>query len=278
MLTLLFLSACARDVGPFQPGPWGNDETTEDTAVPVFDGLLWADEFDGPAGTSPDPSKWTYDIGGHGWGNEQLEHNTDRTDNVRLSGDGVLEIVALEESYQSNAYTSGRIKTEGLFTFDYGRIEARIKVPAGSGLWPAFWMLGDDFSTVGWPDCGEIDILETRGSEPRTVINTVHGPGYSAGDGVSNTTVLAEGSTASDFHTYAVDIDPEHIVWWVDDQRVHTVRVGDIPGGTPWAFDGPFFMILNVAVGGHFDGDPDATTVFPAEMVVDEVRVYERAQ
>lgn len=238
---------------------------------------VWSGTFDGPAGSAPGP-EWVPDVGGDGWGNNQLEYNTDRTDNAYLDGDGHLVISARTETYEGNAFTSARLTTSGTVERGPARFEGRIKMPEGKGIWPAFWLLGSDFEEVGWPNCGEIDILETRGSEPRTVINTVHGPGYSAGEGVSNTTVLAEGSTASDFHTYAVDIDPEHIVWWVDDQRVHTVRVGDIPGGTPWAFDGPFFIILNVAVGGHFDGDPDATTVFPAEMVVDEVRVYERAQ
>ena len=273
MLTLLFLSACARDVGPFQPGPWGNDETTEDTAVPVFDGLLWADEFDGPAGTSPDPTKWTYDIGGHGWGNEQLEHNTDRTDNVRLSGDGVLEIVALEESYQSNAYTSGRIKTEGLFTFDYGRIEARIKVPAGSGLWPAFWMLGEDFSTVGWPDCGEIDILEARGSQPGVVHGTVHGPGYSGGSGIGSSAYGAD--FTADFHVYGLTKAPGRLIWDVDGVPYFELTPEFLPpesGG--WAFDKNFFLILNLAVGGNFLEPPNASTPFPSMVEVDYVRVY----
>ncbi len=237
---------------------------------------VWSDTFDGPAGSAPSDD-WVADVGGDGWGNDQLEFNTDRTDNAFLDGSGNLVIRAQAEAYEDNAYTSARLTTRGTVERGPARFEGRIKMPEGKGIWPAFWLLGSDYEEVGWPLCGEIDILETRGSEPRTVITTVHGPGYSGGDGVGNTTVLSDSTTADAFHTYAVDVDPEHIVWWVDGQRVHTVRVGDIPGGTAWAFDGPFFMILNVAVGGHFDGDPDDTTVFPAEMVVDEVRVYERA-
>jgi len=238
---------------------------------------VWADEFDGAAGSAPG-SHWVPDVGGDGWGNNQLEHNTDRIDNAFLDGDGHLVIRAQREDYEGNAYTSARLTTRDTVEHGPARIEARIKVPEGKGIWPAFWLLGADFDEVGWPTCGEIDILEVRGSQPHTVLTTVHGPGYSGGDGVGTTTVLPDATASEDFHVYAVDIDPHHIVWWIDGRRVHTVRLGDIPGGTAWAFDDPFFIILNVAVGGHFVEPPDADTPLPADMVVDYVRVFERAR
>ncbi len=138
--------------------------------------LTMSDEFDGDEGTAPDPALWTYDIGGDGWGNNQLEFNTDRIENVSQDGEGHLRIVAREESYMGNDYTSGRIKTQGLFEQEHGRFEARIKLPVGSGLWPAFWMLGADIDEVPWPDCGEIDILEYQGQRPERVFGTLHGP------------------------------------------------------------------------------------------------------
>lgn len=236
---------------------------------------VWADEFDGAAGSAP-AAHWVPDVGGDGWGNNQLEYNTDRTENAFLDGEGHLVIRALREDYEGNAYTSARLTTRGTVEYGPARFEARIKVPSGNGIWPAFWLLGADFEEVGWPGCGEIDILEVKGSQTREVITTVHGPGYSGGDGVGTATILPDASASDDFHVYAVDVDPDHIVWWIDGRRVHTVRVGDLPGGTAWAFDDPFFIILNVAVGGDFLEPPDDSTAFPAELVVDYVRVWER--
>ena len=265
----------ALAAGVFAVGCAEAEEQTE----PVSTGweLTWSDEFEGSAGSAP-ADHWVADVGGDGWGNEQLEYNTDRVDNAFLDGSGNLVIRAQVEDYEGNAYTSARLTTNGTLAFGNSRIEARIKVPEGVGIWPAFWLLGDDFDEVGWPTCGEIDILETKGEDPQTVITTVHGPGYSGGEGVGTSTVLPDTSASEDFHVYAVDIDDEHLVWWIDDQRVHTVRIGDIPGGTAWAFDNEWFIILNVAVGGSFLNPPDDTTPFPADLVVDYVRVYERAE
>lgn len=241
--------------------------------------LVWSDEFDGAAGSAPSAENWTPDVGGDGWGNEQLEHNTDRTDNAFHDGEGHLILRAQREDYEGNAYTSARLTTAGKVEYGPARIEGRIRVPRGQGIWPAFWLLGADFPDVGWPACGEVDILELRGEAPETSIATVHGPGYSGGDSVSGTTTLVGGETfADDFHTYAVDIDPEHLVFWVDGERIHTVRPGDLPAGTGWVLDGPFFVILNVAVGGQFLEPPTDDTPFPADMVVDYVRIYERAR
>ena len=239
--------------------------------------LLWADEFDGPAGAPVDAARWGHDVGGDGWGNNQLEYNTDRVDNVRLDGAGRLVIEAKVEDYQGNAYTSGRILTQDRFTLQTGRVEARMRLPVGSGLWPAFWMLGADIDTVGWPACGEIDVLELRGEEPYTSHGTVHGPGYSGSDGISASYTLRAGTFADDFHDFAVDIDPEHIAWMVDGEVFHTVTPGDLPAGAAWAYDRPFFLLLNLAVGGNFVGALDVAAL-PAQVEVEHVRVYERAQ
>lgn len=247
----------------------------EDTAFVEYWRLVWEDNFDGDAGSPPDPNNWTHDVGGDGWGNSQLEYNTDRTENVSHGGDGFLQIKAIKEDYENNAYTSARIKTQGLFSAQNARIEARIKVPSGSGIWPAFWMLGDSFSEVGWPACGELDILELKGEDPYTIYGTAHGPGYSGGDGVGGSILKAE-PFSDDFHVYSIDIDPGHIVWSVDNEVFFKLRTGDIPTGTPWVYDEPFFLLLNIAVGGHFVEPPDDTTEFPTSMFVDYVRVYER--
>ncbi|MDE2865363.1 MAG: glycoside hydrolase family 16 protein [Gemmatimonadota bacterium] len=233
--------------------------------------LVWSDEFEGPAGQLPDPANWAFDIGTD-WGNAQLEFDTDRPENVSLDGNGNLAITARQESYQGSAYTSGRIKTQGLFEQTYGRFEARIKLPVGQGIWPAFWMLGNDIDAVGWPECGEIDIMEYRGQEPGLVLGTIHGPGYSASAGVSGRYALQGGRFDTDFHVFAIEWTEDGIDWFVDDDFYHSVDRGD-PGGR-WVFDHPFFILLNVAVGGGFVGPPNESTMFPQSMLVDWVRVY----
>lgn len=238
--------------------------------------LAWSDEFDGAAGEAPDPAVWSFDVGGGGFGNNQLEYNTDRAENAALDGAGNLAIVARREAYEGNAYTSARMKTQGAVEVQYGRIEARISLPEGQGIWPAFWMLGANFQTVGWPQCGEIDIMEYRGQDPAIVLGTAHGPGYSAAQGISERTAVSGGAAGS-FHVYAVEWEPEAIRWYVDGVEYHSLGPGDLPAGARWVFDQPFFMILNVAVGGSFVGSPDASTRFPQAMLVDWVRVYERA-
>ncbi|MFT4622289.1 MAG: beta-glucanase (GH16 family) [Myxococcota bacterium] len=265
---LALVLACSRPVGPFQPGPW-----VDDTGEPIYDALVWSDEFDGEAGTAPDASKWTYDVGGDGWGNDQLEFDTDRTENTRLSGDGILQIVALREEFGGRSYTSARIKTQGLFEFETGRIEARIKVPAGNGLWPAFWMLGADFEQVGWPNCGEIDIMEARGSQPQVIHGTVHGPGYSGGSG-QGASFFGPAFT-DEFHVFGLNKSPGRLSWDVDGETFFTLEPGDLPPEAEyWAFDKPFFLILNLAIGGNFLEQPDDSTSFPAMVEVDYIRVY----
>lgn len=237
--------------------------------------LYWEDEFKGEAGASPNPDHWDFDIGGEGWGNEQLEFNTDRPENVALDGNGFLRIHALREQYEGNAWTSARIKTKDKFEFTYGRVEAKILLPEGMGFWPAFWMLGANIEERGWPLCGEIDILEARGNKPREVHGSLHGPGYSGGEPITSTYNFPEESTGiSDFHTYRIDWDPDHIAWYVDDQLYQTAHPGDASGA--WAFDQDFFLLLNLAVGGVFLPNPDATTPDTGLMAVDWVRVYKR--
>lgn len=237
-------------------------------------GLVWSDEFDGPAGQLPDPTKWAFDIGTN-WGNNQLEFDTNRASNVSLDGNGNLAIVAREEAYQGRSYTSGRIKTEDLFSRRNGRFEARIKLPVGQGIWPAFWLLGSNFDEVSWPQCGEIDIMEFRGQEPRRVIGSLHGPGYSGGGAVSGEYITPDpDGLPADFHIFAIEWDERRIAWYLDDIQYQSVGRNDLPAGTQWVYDHPFFIILNVAVGGNFVGPPDDTTEFPQTMLVDYVRVY----
>ncbi len=235
--------------------------------------LVWSDEFEGPAGQLPDMSSWQFDTGTD-WGNGQLEYDTDRPENVSLDGFGRLAITAREESYREQDYTSGRIKTKDLFEQAYGRFEARIQLPVGQGIWPAFWLLGSDIDEVGWPICGEIDIMEYRGQEPSVVYGSLHGPGYSGGDAISLRYDLVGDRFDAGFHVFSIKWSPDRIVWSVDDTPYFSVAPGDIPDGTDWVFDHPFFIILNVAVGGGFVGSPDSTTVFPQRMLVDWVRVY----
>jgi len=239
--------------------------------------LTFADEFDGEANTPPDPTRWVHDVGGAGWGNNQLEHNTARVENAAHDGEGHLVITARREAYLGNDYTSARLKTQGLFSQAGGRFEARLKLPIGAGLWPAFWMLGDDITEVGWPLCGEIDIMEYRGQVPDNLIGSLHGPGYSGGSPISDTYFLPDGERFSDdFHVFAVEWDTNRIAWFIDDTLYHLVTPAQLPGGSRWVFESPFFMILNLAIGGSFVGNPDASTLFPAELIVDYVRAYER--
>jgi beta-glucanase (GH16 family) len=240
--------------------------------------LTMSDEFEGDEGTAPDPTLWTYDVGGDGWGNGQLEFNTDRVENVSLDGKGNLRIRALEESYMGNEYTSARIKTQGLFEQKYGRFEARIKLPEGQGLWPAFWMLGANVDEVPWPGCGEIDFMEFRGQEQEWSYGSLHGPGYSGADSITFTFQLPDGqSFADDFHIFAVEWDPGRITFSVDSE-VQAVNSSDVNARGDWVFDHEFFVLLNLAVGGGFVGPVGPDTVFPATMLVDYVRIFERAQ
>jgi len=242
--------------------------------------LVWSDEFDGVADSAPDQTLWNYDIGGGGWGNNELQSYTSRTQNAFHDGEGHLVIRAIRENFRgqdgiSRNYTSARLLTRGKFSIKFGRIEARLKVPFGQGIWPAFWMLGNDIQSVGWPTCGEIDIMENIGREPSTVHSTLHGPGYSGGSPLTSSITLPSGERfADDFHVFAVEWEADEIRFYLDGNLYHTRKPSDIPAGQRWVFDHPFFMILNVAVGGNWPGNPDDSTTFPQTMMVDYVRVY----
>lgn len=240
--------------------------------------LTWSDEFNGPNGSPPDASKWVTETGGEGWGNNEMEYYTARLENI-YQQDGNLVIKVLQEKYTGGGvtkdYTSGRLKTLGKFTQTYGRFEARIKIPRGQGMWPAFWMLGDDVDKAGWPACGEIDIMENIGKEPAIVYGSIHGPGYVGATGLGAPFRLPAGQAfADDFHVYAVEWEPDAIRLYVDDHLYSTRTHADLRPGWKWTFDHPFFLLLNLAVGGDWPGSPDASTVFPQTMLVDYVRVY----
>jgi beta-glucanase (GH16 family) len=244
--------------------------------------LAWSDEFSSANGSAPDATKWAYDLGGGGWGNQELESYTSRTQNVQIQN-GNLVITALRENYTgtdgiARNYTSARLKTQNLFTQAYGRFEARIKIPIGQGIWPAFWMLGNDISQNGWPKCGEIDIMENIGREPGIVHGSLHGPSSVAHTSDSTATVsLPPGKNYSDdFHIYAIQWEPGTVRFYVDSDNYATLTQAQWPVGGQWVFDHPFFMIMNVAIGGAWPGSPDASTQFPQQMLVDYVRVYSK--
>lgn len=238
--------------------------------------LVWSDDFSGPAGNLPDPAKWTYDIGigpgQDGWGNQELQVYTDKPENVSIDGGGNLIIIAKRTS---SGFSSARIKTQGLFSQQYGRFEARLKTPYGPGIWPAFWMLGENIETVSWPQCGEIDIMELRGQEPHKIHGTIHGPGYSGGNPITKSYALKNGRFDTDFHVYAIEWDEDKIDFFVDDYLYQRIEKSDVPG--EWVFNQPFFLILNVAVGGNYVGFPTDETPFDQQMVVDYVKVYQAA-
>ena len=243
--------------------------------------LMWADEFSGPDGSVPDATKWAIQTGGGGWGNNELESYTARPANVQILG-GNLIITAAKEDYTgadgiARHYTSARMQTKGLFSQQYGRFEARIKIPRGQGIWPAFWMLGNNIDTAGWPACGEIDIMENIGKEPSINHGSLHMPaaGTANDDQLTGMYTLPGGAKLGDgFHTYAIEWSASAIKFYVDDNLYET-QTPATATGRDWEFNQPFFIILNVAVGGNFPGAPTSSTTFPQTMKVDWVRVYQ---
>jgi beta-glucanase (GH16 family) len=191
-----------------------------------------------------------------------------------LDGSGNLVITALNQPFGGANFSSARLKTQGLFTQKYGRFEARIKTPYGPGIWPAFWMLGENINEVSWPLCGEIDIMELRGQEPNTMHGTVHGPGYSGGNSIGKSYSLLNDRFDKNFYVYAIEWDEDKIDFFVNDYLYQRITKEDVPG--EWVYDQPFFMILNIAVGGNFVGFPTTQTPFPQKMEVDYVRVYKK--
>lgn len=238
--------------------------------------MVWHDEFDTPTKDNrPDPKKWTYDLGPNPSNNE-LQVYTDREVNAGYTyykGLGCLHITALKEDYQGYAYTSARLKTQGIYSTQYGRFEARMKLPFGPGIWPAFWMLGRDYDKVGWPQCGEIDIMENRGWQPSMVSSSLHMPGRSGGNPLTQDFSLTGKRFDTDFHVYAVEWSKSSIDFYVDNKLYHHETPLTATGGT-WVFDHPFFILLNLAVGGDFVGYPTGDTRFPQNLYIDYVRVY----
>jgi len=272
LLMVLFIS-CSVTPTPtsLPPTPTITPEPTPEWERPGWT-LIWQDEFEG---SELDPEKWVAEIGGHGWGNNEYQFYTDRPENVRLEN-GNLVIEARKEFFIRRQYTSGRIKTQGLLSFTYGRVEARMKLPYGQGIWPAFWMLGDNIDEVPWPLSGEIDIMEHVGKEPRRIYGTVHGPGYSGSGGIGHFTTLPEKSLQQEFHTFAIEWDPGEIRWFVDDEEFFKLTSDQV--NNEWVYDHPFFILINLAVGGYWPGYPDESTVFPQFLTVDYVRVYQRTE
>ena len=244
--------------------------------------LFWSDEFDGEAGTPINEAKWLKEVGSFGADHHELQYYTDQPENAFIDGMGNLAIVAREGNpanyichYGACRYTSARLTTRERVLFSYGRVEARIKLPYGQGIWPAFWMVGSRHDMGDWPVSGEIDIMEHIGKEPKAVHATVHGPGYYGSGGLGKTFHSADAFSA-DFHVFGIDWEPDAIHWHVDGKRYHTLTKEHVRGNL-WVFNHAFYINLNVAVGGNWAGNPDKTSVFPQTMLVDYVRVYQAA-
>ncbi|MGW6599272.1 family 16 glycosylhydrolase [Streptomyces sp. NPDC055036] len=273
-LALLCCSSLAAAV-PAAAAPAPEQPTAAVGAAAV----TFSDDFNGAAGSAVDGGKWQIETGDN-VNNHERQYYTAGNNNAALDGQGNLVITARKDNpgnyqcwYGRCEYTSARLNTSGKFTSTYGRVEARMKVPRGQGMWPAFWMLGNDIGNVGWPNSGEIDIMENVGFEPSTVHGTLHGPGYSGSGGIGAGYTLPNGQAFADaFHTFAIDWSPNRISWSVDGNVYQTRTPADL-GGRSWVFNKPFFIILNLAVGGYWPGDPNGSTPFPSQLVVDYVRV-----
>ncbi len=246
--------------------------TDEKQTVVTKNQLVMSDEFS--VNGAPDSNLWSYNIGTgtDGWGNNELQYYTDRPVNIKVEN-GLLKITARREQYMGEAFTSARILSKGKFETKYGRLEARIKLPRGKGLWPAFWMLGSNSDTAIWPQCGEIDIMEYLGNSPTKVFGTVHGPGYSAGNAITKTFTLPNSRFDTDFHVFGIEWGENYINFYVDDVLYNQITPFDVTGD--WVFNQPFYIILNMAVGGNYPGAPNSETPFPQEMLVDYIRVYQ---
>ena len=238
---------------PVDPRAPSSSSTTTSTLPPE---PIWVDEFDGPAGSPVDSSRWAHDVGGTGWGNRQLEYYSPT--NATLDGEGNLDIVARPTDvttspscwYGNCHFTSSRLTTAGIAAFTYGTFEMRAKFPAGEATWPAFWLLGANTGEVGWPASGEIDVVEHVGRDGNVIRGTVHGPGYSGGNGIA---AQADIDDVTAFHTYTVRWEPDRVVWSVDGDEYHRIERSDVDD---WVFDHDFHLILNLAVGGTLAGSP----------------------
>jgi beta-glucanase (GH16 family) len=277
-LGLLLLTGCGG--GSSSPAGGGTPTPAPTPTTSTANWTLdWSDEFDGPAGTAPDPGKWLIETGGN-FPNNELEAYTARPSNVAHDGNGNLVITARAETYTGSDgitrnYTSARLNTSGRYEPTHGKFEGRIRIPRGQGMWPAFWLLGANINTVGWPGCGEIDIMENVGMQPTQIWGSMHGPGYSGGN-AKNASYSIGAPYADDFHVYGLEWEANAIRWYVDGALYESRSPADLNASQTWAFEHPFFIIMNVAVGGDWPGSPDASTSFPQEMTVDYVRVSKR--
>ncbi len=274
-LMTLLCASCARPV---------HFERSTTAWLPV-----WREEFDGPAGAPVSSASWVYEsgdgcrVGICGWGNQEKESYSSSTENVSLDGEGHLALVVRKAPaglacyYGPCRYSSGRIKTKGKVSVQPGRVEARIRIPSGQGLWPAFWLLGAAYPETPWPRAGELDVMENHGSNPRSISSAIHGPGYSGSQTpFVHDTPLPTGRYSDDFHLFAVEWDSTRVRFLVDDVEHYVATRTAVEAKGAWVFDQPFFVILNLAIGGHFDGDPASDAMLPATMLVDFVRVYVR--
>ena len=247
------------------------------TATPA-----WQDEFNQPVNGAPDSSHWSYDLGAGGWGNAELENYTDGRGNSFIADDpdatdGKVLVIRAVKTAQGG-YTSARIKSVGKFSTQYGLVEARMKLPHGKGLWPAFWMLGENIGTVGWPECGEIDIMEVLGHQTGILYGTLHGPGSSGAYSRGSSITLPGGASLSDaYHVYAIAWTPDRVDWFLDGAKYFSISRSDLAAGERWVLNNSsFHLLLNFAVGGNWPGNPDGTTAFPAEFRIDYIRYYPR--
>lgn len=279
VLTFLFIASLLTGCG----GKSSNNSEIK-PSIPSIDGyeLVWNDEF---YGNELDLTKWAYqkgngsDYGLNGWGNNELQFYTDNVENINVE-DGILRITALKESFSGSDYTSARIRTAGLANgnWQYGIFEASIKLPIGQGLWPAFWMLPEENVYGGWPKSGEIDIMEAIMHIPNEAHGTVHyGQPWPNNSYSGKGYTLVAGNLNDDFHTYKIKWEENKISWFIDNQQFYQVTP-DTLAPQKWPFDQAFHILLNVAVGGNWPGNPDSTTTFPQNMDVDYVRVYQKVQ
>jgi len=239
---------------------------------------LFSDDFDGDAGTSPDAGRWGYDVGGGGWGNHELETYTDRPENASVDGSGNLAVTARPETFTgtdgiTRNYTSARLSTASTFAFTYGTAQARIRTPKGKGLWPAFWALGSDMPLVGWPNCGELDVMETVGSTPNTAYQNIHGTLKTGPEWSLGTSAVLSSALSAGYHTYGLVWGPNALAITVDGRAYMTTSATDVAPANLWTFNHSFYLLIDLAVGGSWPGSPDSTTPFPAVMSVDYVHV-----
>lgn len=271
LLLALSVSSCTETKTKNIPAPTPVTPVVNEEARDYgqYTNLVWSDDFNS---NTLDQTKWTYELGGGGWGNNELQSYTNTPENVFLDGSHL--VIRARQQAGSNVYTSGRLITKGKQSFQFGRIDVRAKVPKGKGVWPAIWMLGADIDQNNWPVCGEIDIMELRGSKPREMLSTMHFGNSTATHQYKGTTKQLTADLSDEFHVFTVVRSRNLMRFFLDGQEYYRFTNADV-GSFSYPFNNPFFVILNVAVGGNFDGNPDGSAVFPQQMEVDYVRYFQ---